>query len=179
MPLDPAPVVAAGRNPERAMTDRADLLASIRAGEDSKLELKEVVFSVGPAASGGERCRASSGMADGFVSLAHTHGGIAGLAVRVPGRALVGVETVNRERVERLVNGVAAADCESPIDRCWDCVLLPGEGGTERLCSLLSVPCLLHEIHRTTEGRYLQCTGRHRLPLSTEYPSRIRSGHAP
>ena len=63
-----APAVGAGSIPDPAMTDLADLLASIRGGEDSKLELKEVLVCGGRFGFGGRKQRAFSDLAEVFIS---------------------------------------------------------------------------------------------------------------
>lgn len=57
------------------MTVRADPLASIRGGEDTNWELKEVVVSRGRVAFGGKQRQASSGLSEVFVSMANTDRG--------------------------------------------------------------------------------------------------------
>ncbi len=51
------------------------LLSSIRAGEDTELELKEVVFRGDRIAFGSDPGRASSKLAEVLVSMANTRGG--------------------------------------------------------------------------------------------------------
>ena len=55
--------------------DTQAFLSSIRAGEDTELELKDVVFRGDRVAFGSDPGRASSKLAEVFVSMANTRGG--------------------------------------------------------------------------------------------------------
>ena len=68
------------------------LLSSIRAGEDTELELKEVVFRGDRIAFGSDPGRASSKLAEAFVSMANTRGGTLVMGVRNADRVIVGVD---------------------------------------------------------------------------------------
>lgn len=90
----------------------------------------------------------------------------------------VGIETANREEMERLVNGVADSECEPTIDLRLDCERLPRDDGTERPRLLVGVPRSPREVHRTGEACYLRRGGAHRFLISTEHRSGI-GGSAP
>ena len=73
------------------MIDKTQLISSIQAGEDTKLELKEVVFRgdrIGFAREGG---RAASKLAEVFISMANTEGGTVVMGVRDSDRIPVGI----------------------------------------------------------------------------------------
>ena len=146
------------------MIDRERLLASIRAGEDSELELAEVVFRGGRVTLGGRKGRAASELAEVFVSMANTGGGLVVFGVRDSDRAVVGIEPGRREAVERFAVDAAAENCEPAIFPGLDWEHLPGADGIERLCLVVRIPRSLHEVHRTNEGRYLERIGTHRRP---------------
>lgn len=150
------------------MIDRADLLASIRGGEGTKLEFKEIVVRGGRVAFGGKKRRASSDLAEVFVSMANTQGGEVIFGVRDSDRAVVGIEPTQRDTVEQFVVNAAGDSCEPTIVPGLEWVFLPGEDGTERLCLVVTVPRSLRQVHRTNEGRYLERIGTHRRLISAE-----------
>lgn len=55
--------------------DREERMSSIRAGEDTQLELKEIVFRGDRVSFAREEGRAASRLAEVFVSMANTKGG--------------------------------------------------------------------------------------------------------
>ena len=56
------------------MIDKTQLISSIQAGEDTKLELKEVVFRGERIGFAREEGRSASKLAEVFVSMANTEG---------------------------------------------------------------------------------------------------------
>ena len=168
-----APLTPAGLPYDRVMTDRDSLLATIRDGEDSELELKEVVFRGGRVAFGGKKRRASSEMAEVFVSMANTSGGLVVLGVRDADRAIVGIDPDHRDALEQFVVNVATENCEPVIvpDLRWR--HLPDADGEERLCLVVRVPQSRYEVHRTNEGRHLERVGTHRHLMSGDRLSRL------
>ena len=80
--------------------DTQALLSSIRAGEDTELELKEIVFRGDRIAFGSDPGRASSKLAEVFVSMANTRGGTLVMGVRDADRAVVGVDPLKRDLLE-------------------------------------------------------------------------------
>lgn len=158
------------------MIDRERLLASIRAGEDSELELAEVVFRGGRVAFGGGKGRAASELAEVFVSMANTRGGLVVLGARNSDRAVVGIQPDRRGAVERFVAKVAAERCEPTIVPGLDWEHLPGADGTARLVLLVRIPRSSREVHRTNEGRYLERIGTHRRLVSPDRLSRLLIG---
>ena len=158
------------------MIDRERLLASIRAGEDSELELAEVVFRGGRVTLGGRKGRAASELAEVFVSMANTGGGLVVFGVRDSDRAVVGIEPGRREAVERFAVDAAAENCEPAIFPGLDWEHLPGADGIERLCLVVRIPRSLHEVHRTNEGRYLERIGTHRRLVFPDRLSRLLIG---
>ena len=65
------------------MLDTGALIASIRAGEDTELELKEVIFRGNRIAFARDESRAGARLAEVFASMANTQGGMVVMGVRV------------------------------------------------------------------------------------------------
>ena len=158
------------------MTDRDSLLASIRGGESTELEFEEVVVRGGRVAIGGKKRRASSDLAEVFVSMANTQGGKVVFGVRDSDRAVVDIEPTHRDTVEQFVVDVAADSCEPTIVPGLEWVCLPGEDGTERLCLLVTIPRSLRHVHRTNEGRYLERISTRRCLISSGRLSQLLVG---
>ena len=91
--------------------DTQALMSSIRAGEDTELELKEIVFRGDRIAFGPETGRAASKLAEVFVSMANTRGGTLVMGVRDADRVVVGVDPRKRDLLEQFVVNVATTNC--------------------------------------------------------------------
>ena len=89
----------------------AALVSAIRAGEDTELELKEVVFRGDRLSFAAEEGRAASKLAEVFVSMANTRGGTIVMGVRDSDRAVVGIDPEKRDLLERFVVDVATTNC--------------------------------------------------------------------
>ena len=83
----------------------AALVSAIRAGEDTELELKEVVFRGDRLSFAAEEGRAASKLAEVFVSMANTRGGTIVMGVRDSDRAVVGMAAGKRILVIAGPNG--------------------------------------------------------------------------
>ena len=140
------------------------LVASIRAGEDTRLELKEVIFRGSRILLGRDGSRPAVRLAEVFASMANTDGGTVVLGVRDDG-VPTGIDRDKRELVEQLVINAAAENCQPMIVPRLDWELLPGEGDTPRLCLIIGIPVSRYEVHQTADGRYLQRIGSHRRPI--------------
>ena len=151
------------------------LLASIRAGEDTELELKEVVFRGDRIALGSEAGRAASKLAEVFVSMANTRGGTIVMGVRDADRLVVGVDPRKRELLEQFVVNVATTNCNPMIVPALDWEYLPGEGGEPKLCLIIEVPVSPFNVHQTSDGRFLQRIGSHRRLIPAERLARLFS----
>ena len=108
----------------------ASLMSSIRAGEDTELELKEVVFRGDRVLLAGEEGRAAPRLAEVFVSMANTRGGAIVMGVRDSDRAVVGIDAGKRDLLEQLVVNAATNNCNPMIVPVLDWEYLPGEDGT-------------------------------------------------
>ena len=140
------------------------LMASIEAGEDTRLELKEVAFRGRRMLLGGDGTRPAARLAQVFVSMANTEGGTVVLGVRDDGVPL-GIDRDKREVVEQLAINAATESCRPMIVPRLDWELLPGEDGTSKLCLIIGIPASAYEVHQTADGRYLQRIGSHRRPI--------------
>lgn len=140
------------------------------------MEFKEVVVRGGRVAFGGKKRRASSDLAEVFVSMANTQGGEVVFGVRDSDRAVVDVEPTHRDTVEQFVVDVAADSCEPTIVPGREWVFLPGADGTERLCLLVTIPRSLRHVHRTKEGRYLERISTRRCLISADRLSHLLVG---
>ena len=83
--------------------NKQERLASIRAGEDTELELKEIVFRGDRISFAREEGRATSRLAEVFVSMANTKGGVVVIGVRNSDRMPVGIEPEKRDLLEQFV----------------------------------------------------------------------------
>ena len=155
--------------------DTQALLSSIRAGEDTELELKEVVFHGDRIALGSDPGRASSKLAEVFVSMANTRGGTLVMGVRDADRVVVGVDPRKRDLLEQFVVNVATTNCDPMIVPGLDWEYLPGHGGEPKLCLIIHVPASPFDAHQTGDGRFLQRIGSHRHPIPAERLARTFS----
>ncbi len=155
--------------------DTQALLSSIRAGEDTELELKEVVFRGDRIAFGSDPGRASSKLAEVFVSMANTRGGTLVMGVRDADRVVVGVDPSKRDLLEQFVVNVATTNCNPLIVPALDWKHLPGEDDEPKLCLIIDVPASPFEVHQTSDGRFLQRIGSHRHPVPAARLARLLS----
>ena len=152
--------------------DKAELLAEIAAGEDTLLELKEVVFKGDQVRFAGESGRAPKAIAEVFVSMANTEGGLVVFGVEDRGE-IVGVDPAKRDKLEQFVIQCALDHCMPPIEPALDWVMLPGADGANRLCLKVSVPRARFYVHQTSDGRFLKRVGSHRTPIPAEQLGRL------
>lgn len=144
------------------------LMASIRAGEDTELELKEVVFEGNRISLGGSEARPAARLAQVLVSMANTSGGHIVLGVRDSDQVPVGIDPDKRELVEGLVVNAATQNCIPMIVPKLDWEFLPVEDGEPKLCLIVEVPASRFEVHQTKDGRYLQRIGSHQRLIPPE-----------
>ncbi len=106
----------------------AEVLARIQRGEDSFLELKEVVFAGGKL-KGPDR----KALADGLAAFANSFGGHLVLGVRASAQGIVGIPPDRIQLVERLVTEVADQSVDPPLDVVTQHLSLPDATGNQRL----------------------------------------------
>ena len=150
------------------------LMTSIRAGEDTPLELKEVTFRGRRMLLGGDGTRPAALLAEVFASMANTEGGTVVLGVRDDG-VPTGIEPDKRDLVEQLVINAATENCQPMIVPRLDWEFLPREDGDSRLCLIIGIPASAYEVHQTADGRYLQRIGSHRRPIPGPQFARLLS----
>ena len=155
--------------------DRDELLALIRAGEGTALELRETADPVGAT----EGRRADADLAEVFVSMANTNGGLVVFGVRGPDGKVVGIEPERRDAAERFALHVASARCEPTILAEPDWVVLPDEGGVGRACLVIRIRPSFHDYHRTSEGRYLRRSETRRFLVHPELMDRCLTRQRP
>ena len=156
-------------------TDIPSLMASIRAGEDTGLELKEVTFRGRRMLLGRDESRPATRLAEVFASMANTDGGTVVLGVRDYDRIPVGIDSDKRELVEQLVVNAATENCQPMIVPRLDWEFLPGEDNTPKLCLIVGIPESIYEVHQTADGRYLQRIGSHLRPIPGPQLARLLS----
>ena len=154
--------------------DIPTLMTSIRAGEDTGLELQEVTFRGRRMQLGGDGSRPAARLAEVFASMANTDGGTVVLGVRDDG-VPTGIEHDKRELVEQPVINAATENCQPMIVPRLDWEFLPGEDGDPRLCLIIGIPASAYEMHQTADGRYLQRIGSHRRPIPAPQLARLLS----
>lgn len=148
--------------------DPDELLALLRAGEGTALELREAVDPEGVT----DGRRADADLAEVFVSMANTNGGLVVFGVRRPDGKVVGIDPERRDAAERFALHVASAHCEPTILAEPDWVVLPDEGGIGRACLVVRIRPSFHDYHRTSEGRYLRRSGTRRFLAHPELMDR-------
>ena len=151
------------------------LVSAIRAGEDTELELKEVVFRGDRLSFAAEEGRTASKLAEVFVSMANTRGGTIVMGVRDSDRAVVGIDPEKRDLLEQFVVNVATTNCVPMIVPALDWEFLPAENDEPRLCLIVDVPVSRFDVHQTSDGRFLQRIGSHRHLIPAERLARLLS----
>lgn len=146
--------------------DPKELLAKIRLGEDSVLELKEVVFS-------GNRVKAPhrDALADELASFANSKGGICVLGVRDRDREVVGIPVDRLDRVEAFVSEICNDSVEPPLVAHIERVLLPAAAGGEVPVVKIDVPRSLF-VHQSPGG-YLIRLGSSKRKIGPEWLARL------
>lgn len=156
--------------------DRDELLALLRAGEGTALELREAADPGGVP----DGRRADADLAEVFVSMANTNGGLVVFGVRRPDGKVVGIEPERRDAAERFALHVASARCEPTILAEPDWVVLPDEDGIGRACLVVRIRPSFRDYHRTSEGRYLRRSGTRRFLAHPELlDRRLTRQHPP
>lgn len=148
--------------------DPDELLILLRAGEGTALELREAADPGGVT----DGRRADADLAEVFVSMANTNGGLVVFGVRRPDGKVVGIEPERRDAAERFALHVASARCEPTVLAEPDWVVLPDEGGIGRACFVVRIRPSFRDYHRTSEGRYLRRSGTRRFPAHPELMDR-------
>lgn len=147
------------------------LLSAIAAGEDTLLELKEVVFRGNQIRIGGAG-RAPSEIAEVFCSIANTEGGVVVFGVRDDG-AIIGIPPEKRDILEQFVVNVGLNNCRPLVEPVLDWIYLPDENQDMKLCLKVDIPKSRYYVHQTSDGRFLKRVGSHRHPIPPEQLGRL------
>ncbi|MBK8096171.1 MAG: putative DNA binding domain-containing protein [Planctomycetes bacterium] len=152
--------------------DIATLLTEIAAGEDTRIEFKEILFHGDQVRLGSDPGKASRELAEVLVSMANTQGGKVVLGVTRDG-VPSGVATDRRDLLEQLVVNAALQGARPAIEPTLDWVHLPGPDGSPKSCLVVEVSPARYYVHQTTDGRFLKRIGSHRHPIPAEQLGRL------
>ena len=149
------------------MVERATILLDrIRLGEDSALELTEVVFS-GKWIKGPSR----DSLGDELAAFANAHGGTLVLGVRDRDREIVGIPMDRLDDVERMVHQTMHEAVDPPLN-AWTCqARLPDSLGVSRTVLQVEISRSL-SIHRGPSG-YLTRVGSSRRGMPHDELARL------
>lgn len=147
------------------------LMSEITAGEDTFLELKEVVFR-GNQILIGDAGRAAPEIAEIFCSIANTEGGVVVFGVRKDG-AVVGIPPEKKDILEQFVVNIGLNNCKPLIEPILNWMQLPDENQTLKLCLKVDIPKSRYYVHQTSDGRFLKRVGSHRHPIPPEQLGRL------
>ena len=156
------------------MLDTAALLASIQAGEDTELEVKEVVFQGTRVSFARDESCAGARLAEVFVSMANTKGGTVVLGIRDTDRTPVGIDPGKRDLLEQFVVNAASVNCLPMIVPALNWEYLPGADDVPVLCLIIEIPPSF-DVHQTSDGRFLHRIGSHRRLIPAERLARLLS----
>jgi ATP-dependent DNA helicase RecG len=151
--------------------DIQSLLSEIAAGEDTFLELKEVVFR-GNQILIGDAGRAAPEIAEVFCSIANTEGGVVMFGVRKDG-VIVGIPADKRDILEQFVVNVGLNNCRPIIEPILNWMQLQGENRMPKLCLKVDIPKSRYYVHQTSDGRFLKRVVSHRHPIPPEQLGRL------
>ena len=143
-----------------------ELLRSIRLGEDTALELKEVSFR-GAKVSGPAR----DALADELSAIANTRDGVLVLGVEDRTREIVGIPIERLDTVEQFVFEICNESVEPPIHYRSFRMELPDAAGVLRPVFKIEVPRSLF-VHRSPGG-YFHRQGSSKRRMSTEFLLRL------
>ena len=142
------------------------LLARIKLGEDSVLELKEVRLS-------GDRVTAPArdSLADELAAFANSKGGTCLLGVEDKSREIVGIPVDRLDRVEEMVRSVLNDAIRPPLAAHIEKLLLPDSAGVERAVLKVEVPRSLF-VHQSPAG-YLFRLGSSKRQMTPDQLARL------
>jgi len=146
--------------------DPKTLLAKIHLGEDSFLELKEVMFS-------GDRVSAPhrDALADELAAFANGRGGVCVLGVEDKLRRVTGIAIDRLDRVEEFVRAICNESIDPPLTADIERLMLPGAEGASVAVIKIDVPRSLF-VHQSPGG-YLRRLGSSRRRLAPELLARL------
>ncbi|HCZ15445.1 MAG TPA: transcriptional regulator, partial [Candidatus Accumulibacter sp.] len=148
------------------LANRGELLAKIRLGEDSFLELKEVRL-----AGGKIRGPAQDDLADELAAFANSAGGVLLLGVEDKAREVVGIPIERLDAVEALLRQACEDSLRPPLAPLIERLTLPDGDGNEQ-------PVLRVEVARSlfvhqSPGGYLHRVGSSKRPMPPDHLARL------
>ncbi len=147
-------------------TDSERLLERIRLGEDTALELKELVVA-------GNRVEAPAraSLADELAAMANAHGGACVLGVRDKPRQVVGIELGHLDEAEAWLRNICADLIEPQLAPAIYRVTLPTPSGAQAAVLRVEVPRSMF-VHRSPGG-YFHRVGSSKRQMSPDYLARL------
>jgi ATP-dependent DNA helicase RecG len=161
------------------MYDTADeLLHEILAGEDSLLELKEVIFKGKKAlftdqnSSSGNKVQ--NELAKDLCCFANTEGGVIVFGVR-DDRERVGIPEEHMEDFQQFIVNVAQNNIDPPMGHLllFNRILLPDSSGKAQLCLKLEIKKAVYSIHAPKKRRPYWRVADHCVEMTIEQQARI------
>ena len=151
-----------------------DLIKEIAAGEDTYLEFKEVIFRGDQPRFANEEGRAPKVIAEVFVSMANTEGGVVIFGINKFAE-VVGINPEKRGLLEQWVINCALAACEPKgnLEPRLNWRYLPDNNGVDRLILHITIPKSRYYVHHTVDGKFLKRVGSHRTPIPAEQLGRL------
>lgn len=150
-----------------ALPDRDELLAAIRAGRGTELEMKGVRLPDDGTETDEPGAGGVDELTEILLSMANTRGGRIVLGV-LPDGTIPGMDPARAGGVERFVLTLATAHCHPPVPTTTAWVSLPAEAGGERPCLVVRVRPSFPEFHAMSDGRCLQRRGVRRFPMPSD-----------
>lgn len=150
-----------------ARPDRDELLAAIRAGRGTDLEMRGVQLADDGTEADEPGASAFGQLPEIIVSMANTGGGRIVLGV-LPDGTILGVDPARGGGAERFVLTLATAHCDPPVPTTTAWVSLPDETGVERPCLVVRVRPSSPEFHATRDGHYLLRHGVRCFPMPSD-----------
>lgn len=151
-----------------------ELMKEMAAGEDTYLEFKEVIFRGDQPRFSNEEGRAVKVIAEVFVSMANTEGGVVVFGVNKFGE-VVGIDPEKRGIFEQWVVNCALDVCEpkGSLEPRLNWRYLPKAEGTDGLVLHVDIPKSRYYVHHTSDGKFLKRVGSHRTPIPAEQLGRL------
>lgn len=144
----------------------AQLLAAIRLGEDSYLELEEIMFA-GDKLKGPTR----DAIADSLAAFANAKGGVFVLGVREKDREIVGVPRDKLDLAEQIVREVCVSNIKPPLEGTITKLELFSSDGSSRVVLRVDVDRSL-SLHQSPGGHFARF-GASKRALTTDQIVRL------
>ena len=152
--------------------DIPTLMAEIKAGEDTLLELKEVVFQGDRVRFAREEGRAQRTLAEVFASMANTEGGVVVFGVN-DDREPVGMPEEKKPVLEHWVVNACRDLTRPPLAPILDWVVLPDAAGAGKLCLKVTIAKDVYAVVWTRDQRPLKRVGSHRQAIRPDELARL------